>query len=286
MQKNKATLLFFIILFSLNLYSCKRKTTEINIIPDALKNHLQRNRILGKVYSIETNTYYYSNKDSAFIFFNKNIQYYNSEGYLAQVLELDYLYDTISKKTLYYLPNAQENYWKEYNYKDFSVSIDTFIYDRNGYIKEERFMFHDSLLYRIEYKTDGIGGIIAMNRFFREYYLTNKIYYTNKGLTTRIEEYDPLHTLYKFFSIDYDNYGNEVNRCAYKNSDELIEYTYTQYHSERQLRKIIFEDRLHNQREDKFYTQHDASGNWLEETVFQGKDTLGKRLRKIEYYSE
>jgi hypothetical protein len=56
MQKNKFLLLFFIILFSLNFYSCKRKTTEIVIIPDALKNHLQRTRNFGNAYSIETDT--------------------------------------------------------------------------------------------------------------------------------------------------------------------------------------------------------------------------------------
>jgi hypothetical protein len=202
------------------------------------------------------------------------------------VFELDRNKDTLSKKTLYYFPNGKEKYWEELTYTDFSVTKDTFIYDRNGYKSEDHILRNDSLLYRIEYKTDGIGGIIEIKRLLPEYTITNKIYYNDNGLAVRIEEYDPQNKLYKFFTMEYDNYGDEVNRRAFKNTDEIIEYTYTQYNNERHLRKIIFEDRLHNQREDKIYTQHDTAGNWLEETVLQGKDTLGKRVREIRNYSD
>jgi hypothetical protein len=284
MQRNKILLLCFIILFSLNFYACKRKQAEIIIIPDALKNHLQRNRIFGNVSHIETDSYYYSGKDSFFVFVSKTIQFYNVDGYLTQIIELDKNYDTISKKTIYYLPNAQENYWEEYNFKDFSFTKDTFIYDRNGYKTEERLLLNDSLLYRIEYKTDGIGGIIEMKRFLSEYHLTNKIYYNDSGLTAHIEEYDPYNKLYKYFTIEYDHVGDEVNRRALKNTNDIIEYTYIQYDKERLLKKIIFEDRLHNYREDKVYTRHDASGNWLNEVAMQGKDTVGQRVREIVYY--
>ena len=284
MQKNKPLFFLFIILFSLCCFSCKRKIKEITIIPDALKNHLQRAHLFGNVFSIETNTYFYSDEDSTYIFYTKSIQHYSSDGYLTQVIFFNQNNDTVSKKTIYYLPNAQENYWKEFNYKDYSLTTDTFIYDRNGFKSEEQIWLNDTLLYKIQYKTDAIGSIIEMKRLLPEYQLTNKIYYNEHGLAARIEEYDPQNKLYKFITIEYDNYGDEVNRRAYKNANEIIEYTYTQYNNEGILQKIIFEDRLHNLREDKIYTQHDKMKNWLEEITMQGKDTVRKRVRGIKYY--
>jgi len=288
MQRNKPLFLIFFILFLLIIvsffYSCKRKTKEIEIIPDALKNHLQRARLFGNIHTLETDTYYYSSKDSLFIFLNKTMQFYSSDGYLTQVVVLDRNNDTVSKKTVYYLPSAQEKHWVEYNYKNHSIAKDTFLYDISGFKKEEQVWENDSLLYKIQYKTDGIGSIIEMKRLLPNYHLTNKIYYNEYGLVARIEEYDPYNKLYKFFTLEYDNYGDEVNRRAYKNAHEIIEYTYTQYSSDGLLQKVIFEDRLHNMREDRMYAQHDAKGNWLKEVVLQGGDTLRKRDRRVLYY--
>jgi hypothetical protein len=182
------------------------------------------------------------------------------------------------------LPTAQENYWEEVNHKDYSVTKDTFLYDRNGYLSKEWFMVNDSILYKIQYKTDGIGGIIEMKRLFADYHLTNKIYYNIQGLVEQIDEYDPHNKIYKYFTFEYDNHGNELNRRIYKSHNELLEYTYTQYNNEKLLQKVIFEDLLHNLREDKVYSQHDAQGNWLIEIVIQENDTVRKRIRKIEYY--
>jgi len=287
MQRNRFLfffLLFILFIFILFSYSCKRTTNGIGITPSALKNHLQNARIFGNVYSIETDTYFYSDKDSIYVFLNKNFQFYNTGGYLMDVYDLNKNNDTISKKTLYYLPNVKENYWEEKNFKEYSFSKDTSIYDINGFKIEERFFLNDTLLYRIEYKTDGIGSIIEMKRFLPEYHLTNKMYYNNDGLVQRIEEYDPQNQLYKFFTIEYDKYGNEVNRCAFKNIHDMIEFTYTQYNNKGWLQKIIFEDCLHNIRENRIYTQYDNKGNWLEEILLQENDTVGKRIRKISYY--
>ena len=274
-------LTFVIISFS---FSCKRKTTEIIITPDALKNHWQRARYFGNVKNVETITYYYSNKDSTYYLSNTNIQHYSSDGYLNQIFLLDDHNDTVSARTLYYLPNANENYWLENNYRDFSITKDTFIYDKNGLKSEEHFWINDSMLYKILYKTDAFGGIIEMKRLLPEYALTNKIYYDNNGLVERIEEYDPQNTMYKYVTIEYDNYGDEVNRRAYKASKEIIEYTYTQYSNEGLLQKVIFEDRLHNLRDDKIYTLHDNMKNWIEEIQMRGNDTIRKRVRSLEYY--
>ena len=255
------------------------------IIPDALKNHLQRARFFGNVKTVETDTYYYSNIDLLYdLFTSKNIQFYSYDGYLTQALVLDINNDTISKRTLYYLPDAKENYWLDYNYRDGSVTKDTFIYDRNGFKSEEYFLLNDSLLYKILYKTDAIGGIIEMKRFLNDYHLTNKIYYNTHGLAECIEEYDPQNKMYKYITLEYDNYGDEVNRRAFKYNNELIEYTYTQYSNEGLLLKVIFEDRLHNLREERVYTQHDKTKNWLEEITLRGTDTIRKRVRVIDYY--
>ena len=285
MCKNKYPfiLLFLLVISSLS-FSCKRKTTEIVIIPDALKNHLQRARFFGKVKTVETDLYYYSSKDSLYLFSNKNIQYYSYDGYLTHVTVLDINNDTASKRTLFYLPDAKENYWLDFNYRDGSVTKDTFIYDRNGFKSEEYLLLNDSLLYKIKYKTDAIGGVIEMKRFLADYHLTNKIYYNTHGLVERIDEYDPQNKMYKYITLEYDNYGDEVNRRAFKSNNELIEYTYTQYSNEGLLLKVIFEDRLHDMREDRIYTQHDKAKNWLEEISLRGNDTIRKRVRVIDYY--
>jgi len=284
MPRNKSLFFICILLLSFSCFSCKRKIKEITIIPDALKNHLQRAHLFGNIKNIETNTYYYSDKDSTFIFLNKSIQYYSSDCYLTQVSLFNKNNDTVSKKTVFYLPNAQENYWIEFNYMDYSIIKDTFIYDKYGFKSEEQMWLNDTLLYKIQYKTDAIGSIIEMKRLLPEYALTNKIYYNEHGLAARIDEYDPQNNLYKFITLEYDNYGDEVNRRAYKNTNDIIEYTYTQYDAQGALKKIIFEDRLHNMREDRLYTRHDATKNWLEEIVLQGNDTLRKRVREIRYY--
>jgi len=284
MPRNKYLFLIFLIPFFLSFFSCKKKLTEIAIIPDALKNHLQRTQLFGTVYSIETDTYYYSYQDSLYVFLSKTWQYYTSDGFLTQVIVLDNNNDTISKQNIHYLPNTQENYREEYFYKEKSVNKDTFLYDKNGFLSEQQVFKHGLLAYKIMYKTDAIGSIIEMKRLLPDYHLTNKMYYNEKGLVERIEEYDPNNTMYKFFNIEYNHYGDEVNRRAFKNSSEIIEYTFTQYNNERTLHKVIFEDRLHNMREDKVYFGHDNNKNWLEEFTLWGSDTLRKRVRKIEYY--
>ena len=281
MQKDKSLFFFLLLFLFLICFSCKRKPAEIVIMPDALKNHLQNAKIFGDVSCIETDTYIYSEKDSTYIFISGNIQFYNENGYLTQAIELDRNMDTVSKQTVYYLSNAKENYWKKFDYKKFSLSKDTFIYDRNGYKAEERFLLNDSLLYRIEYKTDGIGGIIEMKRFLPEYQLINKIYYNENGWVVRIEEYDPDNKLFKYFTIEYDSKGNEVNRRVFTNTNRNIEFTYSQYNNDGLLQKVIFEDLIHNTREDRIYSQHDVHGNWLQEIVLQGNDTVGKRVRRL-----
>ena len=287
MSINKYLLLFltlFLFVIALFSYSCKRKTAEIVVIPDALKNHLQNARLFGNVQSVETDTYYYSDKDSLYIFLNKTILFYSLDGYLTQAIVLDKNNDTVSKQTVHYLPTAKENYWEEYNYMDQSLLKDTFLYDKAGFVSERRVFFNDTLWHKTLFKTDGIGSIIEKKRFYSNYHVTNVMYYNEQGLVARIEEYDPYNKLYKFFTIEYDNYGDEVNRRAYKSENQIIEYTYTQYDNEGRLQKVIFEDRLHNLREDRIYTRHDAHKNWGEEVVVQGKDTLRKRVRGIVYY--
>jgi hypothetical protein len=268
----------------LSFSSCRRKTVEIVIIPDALKNHLQRTHLFGNIFSIETDVFYYSDKDSLYIFLNKTWQYYSSDGYLTQVIVSDKNNDTISIQHIHYLPNAKENYREEYFYNEQIINKDTFLYDKNGFLSEQQIFKHGFLEYRILYKTDAIGSIIEMKRLLPDYHLTNKMYYNDKGLVERIEEYNPDNIMYKFITLEYDNYGDEVNRRAFKNSSEVIEYTYSQYNNEGALQKVIFEDRLHNLREDRVYTQHDIKGNWLKEFTLRGNDTLNKRVRKIEYY--
>ncbi|MDR0206860.1 MAG: hypothetical protein LBI45_06355 [Bacteroidales bacterium] len=278
--------LFILPLFPLLFFSfaCKRKQTETTITPDALKNHLQRANLFGNVKSIETEHYYFSKNTSSFVFADKRVQCYNSDGYLTKVITLDESNDTISLLIINYLSNTKEDYRKEITFRKKIISIDTLLYDKNGFKSEERHFVNDSLHHRIVYKTDGIGSIIEMKRFFSDYQLTNKIYYNNLGLVERIDEFDPQNKLFKYFIIEYDESGNEINRRALKSNNEIIEFTYSQYDKNGFLLKIIYEDRITNLREDKIYSNHDEKGNWFEEILIQGKDTLRKKVRNIVYY--
>ena len=50
-------LTIFLAVIMLLLLSCKKKAEEIVIVPDAQKNHLQRNRLLGNVKTQQIETY-------------------------------------------------------------------------------------------------------------------------------------------------------------------------------------------------------------------------------------
>ena len=123
-----------------------------------------------------------------------------------------------------------------------------------------------------------------MVRHYDGYSVRNTSRYNAQGLLSRIDEYEPSGKLFKYVTIEYDNYGDEVNRRAFKGENDLIEYTYTQYQENGALRKVLFEDRLHHSKEQYEYAGHDQLHNWMSEMRYQDNKLIYKRIRTYIYY--
>lgn len=265
------------------LLSCKKKAEEIVIVPDAQKNHLQRNRLLGNVKTQQIETYILT-EDSIKKILNSKLFHYSSDGFLTQYLILNEDNDTISERNISYNPNSTENYWIEKEKEAETFRKCQYKYDINGYLAGEQYFANDSLLYTVDYKTDGIGGIVEMKRNFPDYSIRNHYQYNSQGLVVRVDEYDPAGNLYKYITYEYDNYGDEVNRRAFKGKNQLIEYTYSQYDDDGKILKVIYEDCLHSIREIRTYSEHDANGNWGLEIYSRNNKNIYFRKQTITYY--
>ena len=276
-------LTIFLAVIMLLLLSCKKKAEEIVIVPDAQKNHLQRNRLLGNVKTQQIETYILT-EDSIKKILNSKLFHYSSDGFLTQYLILNEDNDTISERNISYNPNSTENYWIEKEKEAETFRKCQYKYDINGYLAGEQYFANDSLLYTVDYKTDGIGGIVEMKRNFPDYSIRNHYQYNSQGLVVRVDEYDPAGNLYKYITYEYDNYGDEVNRRAFKGKNQLIEYTYSQYDDDGKILKVIYEDCLHSIREIRTYSEHDANGNWGLENYSRNNKNIYFRKQTITYY--
>lgn len=286
-MKNKNLFFFLLTILALIAFSgCKKKSKEIVIVPDAQKNHLQRSRLKGDIQFITTTAYNTSNKDSL----TQNnissiiIQHYSSDGYLIKLITLDKNLDTVNVRNIHYNDTGKELNWVENDYFNKKTLTCKYLYDINGYLSKEEYYSQDTNKYSILYKTDGIGGVIEMIRNYPEYSIRNTFSYNEKGLISKINEYDPNQKLFKYITIEYDNYGDEVNRKVYRSENNIIEYTYTQYDQYGKLLRVIFENRIHALKDIKTYYEHDPKGNWRFEVFTTNKDTLYFRKREITYY--
>ncbi|MEG2070434.1 MAG: hypothetical protein RR034_03565 [Bacteroidales bacterium] len=269
------------------MISCQEKKPDIVIIPDNQKNHLQRNHMLGKVKSVKTITLKVQQTDSTTVIedtLSITIQHYSLDGYLTKSVKLNKKSDTISIRNFYFHPDAREKRWEELD-SNYSVGFHgEYEYDINQFKSGEKIFKNDSLFFNIQYKTDGMGNIIEMTQQYDNYAIVNKMQYDKNGLVARIDEYEPNGTLFKYAIIEYDNYGDEVNRKAYKTGDQLIEYTYTQYDQNGALLKVIYEDRLHRNKEVYEYYHHDKEGNWQQEIRKKDEKIMYQRNRELIYY--
>ncbi|MDR3048094.1 MAG: hypothetical protein LBU51_10905 [Bacteroidales bacterium] len=267
-------------------FSCNSKKKEIVIIPDYQKNHLQRNRIFGNVKEMTTTVYLKEIIDSMEILtkLSSLTQHYSADGFLLKIVSCNPLDRIVSIKTIDYLSNAKEKSWIETDSLGNLLSRCDYEYDMNGYIVSEKHYDHDSVSFYIDFETDGVGNVISMNRHFTDFSLYNKIYYNDKGLVVKSEEYDPDHKLFKYADMEYDNYGDEVNRRVFQAPKKLIEYTYTQYDDQGNLIKVTYEDRLHHLKEERFYSNHDKDKNWMEEEQHKINGQILVRKRAFIYY--
>jgi hypothetical protein len=271
-------------------FSCNQKSKEIVIIPDAEKDHRQRNHIFGEAKTITTCSYYisqqaeidttYSNK----ILYSKSIQNYSPDGFLTSIISMDENEDTVSIRKIHYSGDAKQQYWVLATSDGKVVDSCHYDYDISGFLAKEKRFSMDSLYYQISYKTDAMGNVIEMWLDNGEFVLYNTLQYNNDGLLIRTNEYSPDNKLFKFSTIEYDNYGDEVNRRVFKQGNEIIEYTYTEYDEKGRILSKIYEDRMSNYREDYQYPTHDNFGNWTVEQRKIGNNMTNSRERSINYY--
>lgn len=276
------------------LSGCKRKPAEIVIIPDVQKNHLQRNHIFGQVKELCTYTLMPENSvaqndtlalDSLrFDTVSVMVQHYSPDGYLLDYCKMTPQGDTLAVRIFGYHADARADYWKEFYPGEPDTVVCHYEYYMNDFLSAEKICVRDSVLSTVSYKTDGEGNVVEMVRHYDGYSVRNTSKYNAQGLLIRIDEFEPSGKLYKYVTIEYDNYGDEVNRRAFKGENDLIEYTYTQYQDNGALLKVLFEDRLHNDKEQYVYAGHDQQKNWTSETRYKNKKLQYKRIRTYIYY--
>jgi len=287
-------LIFLIISMIMVSGGCKKKPEPIVIIPDIEKNHLQRNHIFGKVMNLETTTYYLQ-PDSLPLADTARLKELIKGRTCDRRFVHHYSYDShlinftcIGEDTLYqrkYLYNDR-GLMTEWNEQD-KLRGDTkgvYSYDRNHFIESEKIYRNDTLVMSFVHKTDGVGNIISTTQDNTQYETTTSYHYDENGLVTEITEYEPDGKIFKTAKIEYDNYGDEVNRCVYKAGNQMIEYTYTQYAQDGRVRKVLYEDKLHHVKETHYFFDYDIHKNWQTEVCAIDSIIVYIKQRNFTYY--
>ena len=278
MRTPTITILILTLVACLCLCGCKKKPAPIVNTPDIEKNHLERNHIFGKVKSLETETFNLqrdslSVKDTADLKkllaacdslcdvpdYSSSSQRYTSDGYLLEFVKHGHI------------GNA---YYR------------TYTYDRNGFLVGEKIYQGDSLVMSFAHTTDGIGNAIRTVQTFGDLQTATENKFNEQGLVTQITEYEPDGKVFKTAKIEYDNYGDEVNRCVYKAGNQMIEYTYTEYAQDGRVRKVIYEDKLHHVKEFHYFFDYDANKNWQTEVCAVDGRIVYVKQWKFDYYNE
>lgn len=280
--------ILFFLFCAVMLFSCRHQQKEIVIIPDIEKNHLQRTHLFGQVKEVKTESFVlFADSTGEFSEGDVNsilIQKFSSDGYMTSVVRLSGNGDTVSNELITYSDDAKELSHEIYGSDSILKAKRVFEYNRYGFKSKEMFYRLDSLLYSIDYKTDDKGNVVEMTNNRDGMALHNRVAYNKAGLVARIDEYEPSGKLFKYATIEYDNYGDEVNRRVFKAGGELVEYTYTEYNQQGWLVKVIYEDRLHQIREVSEYSEYDEAGNWTKESNSTNNRPTYCRKRHITYY--
>ena len=276
---------------------CKKKPDPIIITPDVRKNHLQRNHIYGGVKIINTSTYILA-ADSIMVEDTANIskllkrrkpdfittQQYTSDGYLLQFVKFNQQKDTLLKRDYHYNDLALATRWEEYDSTGIMITRGKYLYDRNHFLCGEQVFDGDSIAIAFAYNTDGIGNITSTTQSMGDFTMHTENKYNQDGQVVKIVEYEPNGRVFKTVKLEYDNYGDEVNRCVYKAGDKMIEYTYNQYSQEGKQLKTIYEDKIHHLKETHYYFDHDRYCNWQTEVLVRDNQIMSIRKRQIIYY--
>ncbi len=278
---------------------CRKKPQSIVITPDIQKNHLQRNHIFGDVKLIRTDTYYLAGDSVTLSDTSRldellqgktanlsSLQRYTSDGFLLDYIKLKTPQDTILRRLCRYNDNAQATEWEEYDSTGILSARGKYLYDRNHFLVGEQVFkgSSDSIAIAFAYNTDGIGNITGSTQSLGDYSLHTTYKYNENGQVCKITEHEPNGSVFKTVKIEYDNYGDEVNRCVYKSGNQLIEYTYNAYSQEGKILKTIYENKMHNKKETRLYADYDSHLNWQQEMVVQDNRITSVRKRQIIYY--
>lgn len=277
--------------------SCKKKPTAIVIIPDVQKTHLQRNHIFGTVKYLQTETYQFTDDsipvtDTANIQkllshlrpFSTAIQQYSSDGWLLKYVKLNEQKDTILRRIYHYDNQAHPTTWEEFDSTKTMLTHGKYLYDHNYFRAGEQIFSGDTVVMAFSYNTDGIGNIINSTQNYGSYSTHTETKYNQNGLVSKITEYEPDGQMFKTVNIEYDNYGDEVNRRVFKAGNQLLEYTYNEYSQNGRLLKTIYEDKIHDSKETCLYSNFDQENNWQTEIKIHNNRIIAIRIRQITYY--
>lgn len=290
----------FIILISILAVvsgGCKKKPEPIVITPDIEKNHLQRNHIFGTVRSIDTKTYYLvedslslsdTTKLAKMLKHRKaditTTQEYSSDGYLLKFYKYGPDMVPVLHRIYRYDDEAKPNNWDEYDSTNQATTTGRYLHNRHGFLIGEQIYQGDSIVMAFSYTNDGIGNIINSTQSFGDCITHTEYKYNMYGLVEKIVEHEPNGRVFKTVKIEYDNYGDEVNRCVYKSGNLMIEYTYNEYDQDGRQIKTIYEDKIHHMKEISNYSNYDALHNWQTEIKVVGDQIISVRKRKLIYY--
>ena len=84
--------------------------------------------------------------------------------------------------------------------------------------------------------------------------------------------------------MEYDNYGDIVNRNVHRDDGQIREFTHTQYADNGALLKTVYENKLSNGNEVREFSGHDNQRNWTRSLRKNAGRTIFIVNRNIEYY--
>lgn len=266
---------------------CHRHKAAITIVPDCAKTHLQREHLYGSVRTIADSMFYSPHGADTICeeqLVSVAVYRYSADGWLNQVLKMSADGDTMSNRLMHYDANAK--LVKDELFDSTRRCIEYTIYenDEHGYrVKEDRFSGSKSVQ-TILYQNDAFGNLVGMTVQTAEYTMTRK--YTNNelGLVVRVDEFDPDGKLFKYVTMEYDNYGDIVNRNVHRDDGQIREFTHTQYADNGALLKTVYENKLSKVNEVREFSGHDGQRNWTRSLRKTAGRTVFIVNRNIEYY--
>lgn len=286
--KLKNSILIFVC--SLLLVGCAKNKNSITIIPQAQKNHLQVESLKGQVKSLVEYKYASADqtgeKTDSSQLLSITHKFYSADGYLNRVVIMNNQHDTISVRRIYYDDNAKMI--RDELFDSLGVRIQYTLYenDKHGFrVKESRYA-NDSLIQTLGYKNDGYGNPLEITLVSEAFSQKIKYAYNEVGLPLQVDEYDPDGQIFKYVTMEYDNYGDLVNKRVYRKDGIMLEYTHIQMNEKGEWQKQVYESLLPglNLTEVTEFSNHDGEGNWLRKVRKIDNKAYFINTRIIEYY--